>query len=413
MKIVNRLKSENVKKLVVNFSYLSLLQIASYIFPLLTYPYLARVIGVAGFGKIAFASAVIMYFQTVVDWGFNFTATRDIARCRKNIKRVSEIFINVIWAKIYLMLAIFILFSILICFIPLFRENKTVLLFTFLIIPGNIFFAEWLFQGLEKMKYITVLSLVSKSLFTLLVFIVIKERSDFYLQPLLIALGCTISSLCSLYIIIIKWKIPFTRPCNKEVFNTIKMSSDVFINQIVPNLYNGFSILLLGFFWGAVSNGILDAGSKLVNASQQFFRVISRVFFPYLSRNINAHGKFAYYYLLLSVIVSVALFIFAPVLMNIFFTKEFKEGIVVLRLIAISGIFLTMNDIYGTNYLLIIGKEATLRNITIGASLIGFCISFPLVYYYNYLGAALVIAIARGLLGGMSYFCTRRINDIV
>jgi len=79
-------KSKDVRTLSSNFSYLMLLQIAGYIFPLITIPYLASVIGVEGFGKIAYASAVIVWFKTVADWGFNYTATRDVARNRGDYK---------------------------------------------------------------------------------------------------------------------------------------------------------------------------------------------------------------------------------------------------------------------------------------------------------------------------------------
>ena len=101
---LNRIQqNKDGKVLVENFAYLSLLQVAGYVFPLITMPYLARVIGVEGFGKIAFASAIMVWIQTIADWGFNFTATRDVARNRDDEKKVSEIFSNVLWARCVLM----------------------------------------------------------------------------------------------------------------------------------------------------------------------------------------------------------------------------------------------------------------------------------------------------------------------
>src|SRR5690554_5051167 len=85
-------RSKDGKALVGNFSYMMLLQISGYVFPLLTIPYLARVIGVDGFGKIAFAAAVVVWFQALTDWGFNYTATRDVAQNRENPGKVSAIF---------------------------------------------------------------------------------------------------------------------------------------------------------------------------------------------------------------------------------------------------------------------------------------------------------------------------------
>ena len=404
MKITSKIKhvihKKTAKTLLENFVSLSLLQVAGYAFPLLTYPYLARVIGVEGFGKIAFAAAVVLYFQTVVDWGFNFTATRDVARNRENQEAISYIFSTVMWARIYIMFAALLLFVFLLFVIPLFYENRVILFFTFLLIPGHLFFPEWLFQGLEKMKYITIFNVVAKLLFTLLVFVFIRDKSDYLLHPLLIAGGYTVVGICAMYMVLRKWHIKFERPNNSVIFQTIKNSADVFVNQIFPNLYNAFSVLLLGAYGGNVANGILDAGSKIVNACQQFFRVISRTFFPYFSRNLSRHGQYARGYLLLSLFVSIILFSFAPLLMKLFFTEEFYEGFWVLRIIAVSGFFLTLSDVYGTNFLIIIGKERLLRNITMVASILGFCLAFPLVYFYSFIGAALVIAITRCLLGG-------------
>ena len=167
--------------LLSNFGYLSALQIAGYIFPIITLPYLARVIGVDSFGKIAFASAIMVWFQTVADWGFNFTATRDVAQNRDDKEKVSEIFSNVLWARCLLMIFSFILLLIALFLVPKFRENQTIILITFLIVPGHIMFPDWFFQAMERMKYITILNVLSKLFFTIAVFVFIKEKSDFIL----------------------------------------------------------------------------------------------------------------------------------------------------------------------------------------------------------------------------------------
>ena len=137
--ILNRIKnSRDGRVLVSNFAYLSLLQAAGYIFPLLTLPYLAEVIGVEGFGKIAFAAAVVVWVQTIADWGFNYTATRDVAKNREDAKRVSEIFSNVFWARCILMLFAFMVLLLLVVCVSKFRENSAILFATFLMIPGHI-----------------------------------------------------------------------------------------------------------------------------------------------------------------------------------------------------------------------------------------------------------------------------------
>src|SRR5690554_4737397 len=273
-------KSKDGSALASNFGYLMLLQIAGYVFPLITIPYLARVIGVEGFGKIAFAAAVILWFSTISEWGFNYTATRDVAKNRENPEEINAIFSNVFWARILLSAASFIVLIALIFTIPFFYENRLILLITFLSIPGHILFPDWFFQAMERMKYITILNLLTRTIFTLMIFLFIKEKGDYILQPALLALGSLVSGLIAMYIIIIKWGVTIVKPDWSEVFLTIKRSTDVFVMNIMPNFYFGFSTALLGFVGGISSVGLLDAGRKFSNLANQFMKILSRAFFP-------------------------------------------------------------------------------------------------------------------------------------
>ena len=101
------LRSKDGKVLASNFAYLSLLQIASYIFPLISIPYLARVLGVDGLGKISFAAAIIIWIQTIADWGFDMTGARNVAQTRDDRKEVSKIFSDIFWSRIFLMFCSF------------------------------------------------------------------------------------------------------------------------------------------------------------------------------------------------------------------------------------------------------------------------------------------------------------------
>lgn len=409
-KLKSALKSKDGKVLASNFAYLSLLQIAGYVFPLITIPYLARVIGVDGFGKIAFASAVIVWIQTIADWGFNFTATRDVARNRDNAAIVSKIFSNVLWARLLLMCFSLAVLLILIALIPDFRENADVILVTFLLVPGHILFPEWFFQAMERMRYITILNLLSKLVFTVAVFLFVKTKDDYILQPLLISLGYILSGIIALYVILYKWgyKVRFTSV--GEVFQTINKSKDVFLNSIFPNFYASLSTILLGVFCGSTANGIYEAGHKFFAICNQLMITISRTFFPFLSRKIDKHKLYARMSISLSIIMSVTLFVMAPLLIEWFFTSEFIEAVNVLRLLAILIIILTIIDVYGKNYMIVCGYDRQLRNITIICSIIGFAISIPLIYYYSYIGKSLILLITNGLLAFSSMSYVKRLK---
>lgn len=392
-------KKQDGKVLISNFFYLSLLQIAGYLFPILTLPYLARVIGVEGFGKIAFASAIIVWIQTIADWGFNYTATRDVAQNRDDKEKVSDIFSRVFWSRCVLAIISFIILILFVISIPKFKENSTIILVTFLMIPGHIMFPDWFFQAIEKMGYITIFNILSKILFTILIFVFVKDKEDYIFQPLFISLGYIISGVIAMYLILFKWKYRLLKPSVSGIFSTIKKSADVFLNNLMPNLYNSFSSILLGFFHGEMANGRLDAGNKFAQVGQQFIQIVSRVFYPFLSRRIDKHSAYVKLSVGVSFLMAVILFFASPLLIKYFFTEDFYDSILVLRMLSISIIFLSISNVYGTNYLIIQGYEKPLRNITAISSIIGFVISFPLIYYYSYIGAALTICITRGILG--------------
>jgi|SRR5690554_1309684 len=392
-------KSKDGKTLASNFGYMMLLQIAGYLFPLITIPYLARVIGVDGFGKIAFAAAIVLWFQTISDWGFNYTATRDVAQNRDNPEKVSEIFSNVLWARILLMFLSLIVLLAATTFIPLLKENQLIIMLTFLLVPGHIMFPEWFFQAVEKMKFITVFSLVSKAIFTAMVFIFITDKEDFILQPIFMSLGFIVCGLVAMYLIVVKWGVKIQAPNWEAITTTIKNSTDVFINNLMPNLYNSFSTVLLGAFGGSLSTGLLDAGRKFVEISQSFLMVIAKVFFPFLSRKISAHNIYTWLHLTTAFLFFVILYSLAPFIIKVFFTPEFEPAILVLQIMSLSIIFISLSNIYGTNYMIVKGYEKSLRNITMITSILGFFVALPLIYNFDYIGAAVTITLTRAILG--------------
>ena len=396
-------KTKDGKTVFANILSLGFLQIAGYVFPLLTMPYLARVLGVSYIGKIAFASAVIVYFQTLVDYGFNFTATRDVAKKRNDIEAISKIYSSVLYCKILLLALAFFLLTILVITVPKMREDWDLLFITFLLLPGYMIFPEWLFQGLEKMKFITALNILSKFIFTVAVFVFIKSKDDYLLQPLLTSCGYVVAGITAMWIIRYRLGINLIpiKKCNLR--QTFKGSTDVFLNQLMPNLYNNFSVMLLGFFCGPMANGIFEAGNRLTSIADRLLNVIARAFFPFLSRNADKHKKYAKWHFALFSLCALTLFLFSEFFIKVLFSSEFLDATWVLRILALSFLGLGLSHIYGTNYLIVIGREKVLRNITFKNAVFGFLLSFPLIYFYGYIGAALTVGITRLYLGGCVY----------
>lgn len=400
-------KNKDAKTVAGNFMWLSALQVAGYVFPLITMPYLARVIGVDGFGKIAFANAVMIWINIIAEWGFNQTATRDVAQNRDNPQRVSEIFSNVLWARCLLMFISLAILLLLIAFIPKFREESAIILVTFLMVPGHIFFPDWFFQAIEKMRYISILNIITKFIFTIAVFVFIKEPDDYILQPLFISLGYVFCGCIALYFILYKWNVRISPPKFSAIFSTIKKSTDIFINNVAPNLYNSFSQMLLGIMGGATANGFYEGGNKLYTISSNLLHILTRTFFPFLSRKPEKHKIFVLITMGITTVAVSLLFIFAPYLIRFVLSGEFNNSIIIVRILAVSLFFVMLYNCYGMCYLIIHKRERILRQITIYVSIFGMLVSWWLIKQYSYIGAAITVVLCRVLLGVVTFIVAK------
>lgn len=399
--------SQDGKTVFANFGYLSLLQIAGYVFPLISMPYLARVIGADGFGKIAFASAIVVWIQTISDWGFNLTATRDVAQNRNDKEKISRIFSNVLWARCILTILSGLILLVVVLVVPYLRENADIIFVTFLLVPGYILFPEWFFQAIERMKYTTIFNLIIKLIFTISVFVFIRKREDYLIQPVLTTMGYLLCGIGALYLILKKWGYTLYKPEWTEILKIIRSSTDVFINNLMPNLYNSFSVMLLGFFGGSTANGLYDGGNKFPTIFYQFQSVLSRAFYPFLSRRLDKHSFYAKLNIGSAIIGAVFLIAISPLVIKVMLGDEFEKSVIVMQVLSFSVIFLAMDYTYGVNFLIINHKEKPLRNLTFVSSIVGMSVSIPLVYYFSYIGAAITVLLCRGMLGIGSYVLTK------
>jgi O-antigen/teichoic acid export membrane protein len=392
-------KNADAKALADNFLYLSILQFIGYTLPFITLPYLAKTLGVEKFGILAFATAVMAYFQAFVDFGFNYTAVRDIARQKDDRMAVSKIFSTVMTIRVLFAVFAFLILLVLILLIPLFRNNRTILLLTFTYIPCYILFPEWLFQAMEKMKFITILNILSKLIFTILVFTVIKTHDDYVWQPILTSMGFLISGLLALIIISYKFRIIYYLPTIQEISRTIKNGWDMFVNIFLPNLYTNFSTILLRAYAGEASTGIFDAGNKFINITQQLTNVLSRAFYPFLARRMDKHSFYQRVSMTFSVIMTILLFFGANSIIGFFYTPQFKDSATVLRILSLSIVFLFLMNAYGTNYLVLINQEKKLKMIIVWCSVFGFALSWLAVIKWGPIGAAVTYLLVWALRG--------------
>ncbi|MBR8759093.1 flippase [Porphyromonas levii] len=408
---VNRVRrSQDARALVENFISLSILKALAFVLPLVTLPYLSRVIGVARFGDIAFASSIIVYFMTITDYGFNYTATRDLSKNRTNLEYVRHLFWNVLYTKMVLLTISVVIFAVLVEAIPFLREYRLLLWLTFLTVPSYMLFPEWFFQGIEKMRYITIVNVISKVVFTALIFLLIRQESDYVLHPALNAFGFLVAGVVSQVIILRKYKVYPVRFSWRDVKQTLRSGWDVFLSLIAPNLYTNMSTVFLQTFHGSTGAGLFSSGRTFVDISDQFAMVLSRVFFPFLSRRPDKHKVYKNISFMINVAMAITLFLSADLLINIFYTEEFRASANVLRIMAICPLFLYLMNAYGTNYLVVVGEDKLYRKIVMWCSILGLPVAYFFAKEFGYIGAAWTFTTIWGVRGFITWLFAKRIT---
>ncbi len=320
-KIKNIANTEDKKRLLSNFFSLTVLQGANYILPLLTLPYLVRVLGVEYFGLLAFATAMIAYFNIITDYGFNLTATREISIHRDDKDKVLEIFSSIMSIKFILMIFSFILMTILVFSFEKFSQNWEVYFLTFGTVIGQVLFPVWFFQGMERMKYITYLNILAKSIFTVAIFVFIQEQSDFWIVPLLTSIGFIIAGIWSLVLLKKEFEIKFVFQKIETLKYYLVDGWHVFLSRIYVSLYTTTNVILLGLFTNNTAVGYYSIAEKIVVAIGGLFEPANQTIYPYLAKKYKEN--FTQFTLMLKKISIIFLGIsFSLVLISQYFKEE-------------------------------------------------------------------------------------------
>jgi len=412
--------TETRKRLAENFLSLSILQGLNYILPLITLPYLVRVLGPEKYGLIAFAQAFIGYFMILTDYGFNLSATREISINREDKQKVSEIFSSVLTIKFFLcILSFLILVSLL--FIPKFKKDWLVYIFTFGMVLGNVLFPVWFFQGMEKMRYITILNIVAKSIFTVCIFIFIKKMSDFLYVPLINSLGYLVAGVLSLKIVFKNFAVKFVIPSFEDIKHQLKEGWHIFISQINISFFNNTNAVILGIFTNNTIVGYYSAAEKLIRVVMSLQIPMLNSIYPTMSRLINEDIKksinFARKILIYGscgyLILLISLLIFSHKIILMVLGNNFENSEIIFKVLLIIPLTVFINNIYGTQFLLNIGHSDEFSRVIIFSGLTNLILCPILTYFYNYIGTALSWVIVEiFVLYGMYHFTTKYIEEL-
>ncbi|MEO0161841.1 MAG: flippase [candidate division WOR-3 bacterium] len=390
------ISSAAVKTIIKNLIFLMLVQIANYIFPLITLPYLVRILGPEKYGLVAFAQSFIGYFILITNYGFDLSATREISIYRGQKEKLSEIFSSVMYAKVLLLSLCFFIFFFFLQ-VDKFKKDSLVYVLTFGIIVGQTLFPLWLFLGLEKMGYITILTILERAVFTICIFIFIRNTNDYIYVPLFNTMGYLTSGILGLLLALFKFGVTFRTPKLQEIFSQIKHGWHSFISATNVSLYSTTNMFILGLFWNNVVVGYYAAAEKLIYAIQRLLVPLSQAVYPYVSKAAHEKKEKALSFISRILYINIAIGIFlaiiillgARVIIKIILGPMYQESVYVMQIFAFLPLAGAVTNVLGFQTMLPLKMDSELAKALIIVALINVMLAFILIPFFAHLGAAI------------------------
>ncbi|MCM8813590.1 MAG: flippase [Candidatus Omnitrophica bacterium] len=406
------------KILMENALSLVVLQAANYVLPLLTLPYLARILRPEQFGLIALAGAVTQYFMMATDYGFNFSATKQISVARHDPVKVREIFSAVLSLKIVFSAVGVAVFSGIIFSFAKLRADWPIYLFAYGMVIGNALFPLWFFQGIEQMKYITVLNIAGKTAFTLAIFFFVHSHHDYWAVPLITSCGGILTGLAALWLVHKQFSVGFARPSAQSLAYQLREGWQVFVSTLAMNVYTTSNVVILGIFANANSVAYYAGAEKIIGAAQRLMVPIAQAVYPrisYLSRHSPQQAVALLKKITRGVaagtfIISGVIFVFADTIVNVLLGGHFVESIPILRILACLPFVIGVASMYATVFLVGFGYTREWSRIIAGGALVDIVliIFFVGIFRWSHIGISVGWVAAEVVILLMSYTTYRK-----
>ncbi|KNY29648.1 flippase [Pseudobacteroides cellulosolvens] len=390
------------KRLISNFFSLAVLQILNYLFPIITMPYLLRVIGAEKFGIIAIQTATFSYFQLLVDYGFNLSATKNISVNRDDKNKVSEIFSSVMTIKCGLLAVSLIIMVILINVITAFRDYQTIYYIAFIGLIGNAFFPVWFFQGIERMKYITYFNFFSRLAFTVLIFIVIKVENDYFKVVLLNSIASIIIGIVSVWIVVVNFRVKYMIPRFSVLKGYFLEGWYIFISTFSVNMYINSNTLILRAFTNDTVVGYYSMAEKIITAVRSLASVIFQAIYPYVcSKALESKEKLKDFYrkvFIPAVIVFLSgcliLLVFSGLIIRLMAGEQVIESEVILKILSFVP-FIVVSNIPAYQTMLAYDFKKSYTSVLFTGSVLNIILNLVLVNMFSSYGTAVSVLITE------------------
>ncbi len=343
-------KNKKNKIVVSNYIYLLLIQGTNFILPLITYPYLVRVLKIEKYGIVMMASSLVVFLNIFVDFGFNISATREVSLIRKNKKKLSSYYWNVFSVKLLLIFVSFLLLLLLTSLIPKLQSHKEIYLLSFGIVIGQNIFPAWFFQGIEKMKVITLINVLAKIIFTISLFIFIKKQSQYIYVPFLNSLGYLLAGIIG-FLISLRY-IYFVKPQRVKMKEFFGENKSLIASNFATSIYTSGNTFILGLIGGETIAGVYSSMEKLVMATKTLYTPLYQAIFPWLANKSKKEitefiEKIKIPLLISSLFITGIILLFAKNILHIIYNDPLIDNYSnVYRILSFITVFASLNMLY-------------------------------------------------------------------
>lgn len=315
-----------------NTTMLYLMNIAKVIFPLLTLPYLTRVLSVECYGVVSYVKTIMLYMQLIVDFGFLLSGTKAVVRAQKNKKEVGEIVGTTIAAKFVLSIIAVIVLIVMMFGIELLNQNPVYTLLSFGVVFLSIFLLDFLFQGLERMEVITIRFVVMKVISTVLTFVFVKNDADILMIPILDIISSFIA-IVLVFFEVKKMQIKIRFTGMKESWKSIKESFVYFASDMATSAFGALNALLIGIYMDVTEVAYWNVAMQIVMAIQTLYNPITNGIYPEMvkTKSIRLVKRVLSIFMPLILLGCIITYFCAPLGILIVGGKKYMDAVPVLR----------------------------------------------------------------------------------
>lgn len=386
-----------LKRFAVNVASLFSVQMANVLLPLLTVPYIVRIIGPERLGLLNFSQAYVAYFTLMINYSFDTAAVRYVAANRADKQKVNQMFNEVVAGKALLWVASTVIFSAISYFVPEFREHLLLHVCTYLGCFGIVLFPIWLYQAMEDLGRVTVFNLIIKVLFTLSVFLLIRQPEDYIYQNLSISVAQILVSIIAFRVALRRFHLTFTWPTLSQLVGRFREDGTLFLSSIMIALYAGSTVFLLGLLSNAYDVGIFSAGTRLESISRSFVSIaLNQAYFPIVANafgtgreeGLNVVRTTFFPLAAFMLIISLSLWLVAPWFITLFYGSQFHDAIQVLRVVSLLPVMIGISNLLGLHTMLNLHMDKAFFRITAVGSVVGLLLNSVLIEKLGFVGAA-------------------------